>query len=166
MQISKGNLFWGFPLEACPTWLPSHQSTIIMPTYSKTCQELICAWWSNLKLLLPLTMAPNPSVVCVWLFWCFKLTDSFGSSQNFQGQRTASSVFLRKTQIENHQLRVFQRHQRTARFHERTGKEPAVRKAGSWIFQKFWELRFYTKKPISKNFTPARVSGVCMQVDS
>jgi hypothetical protein len=40
MQISKGNLFWGFLLEACLTNQPSNLDN--HANLLQTCQELIC----------------------------------------------------------------------------------------------------------------------------
>jgi hypothetical protein len=40
MQISKGNLFLGFFLEACPTNQPSNHDN--HANLLQTCQELIC----------------------------------------------------------------------------------------------------------------------------
>ncbi len=53
------------------------------------------------------------------LFWCFLW------GRKNQNQRTVS------------QLRLFQKHQRTNSFHERTGTEPVTRRANFFIFLKF-----------------------------
>jgi hypothetical protein len=46
--------------------------------------------------------------------------------KNFQNQ--SSSFFEKKIELENHQLQVFHKHQRTDSFHESTSKEPSERR--------------------------------------
>jgi hypothetical protein len=122
MQISKGNLFLGFLLEACPAWLPSHQTTIITPTYYKTCQELIFVHGDQTSSFFFHWLWLQANVLC----------------------------FLRKPQIENHQPRVFQRHQRPARFHERPAKNQQLERRVLEFFKIFEKLRFYTKNRFQK----------------
>jgi hypothetical protein len=67
-------------------------------------------------------------VLCGYLI--FKITDVFGFSIISEWSNHLFWFFEKKTELENRWLRVFQKHQRTASFHERVGKEQAVRKAG------------------------------------
>ncbi len=152
MQISKGNLFLGsFWRHA---WLISHQTTVIMPTYYKHVKSLF-AWWSNLKLLLPLTIWLQTSVV--WLLWFLKLTDRFGSSQFSKSKNHQFWFFEKKPDREPPVTGI----SATSKNRHFSWKNQQLER---WVLEifKFLENWGSILKPAFKIFTPARGSGyVC-----
>jgi len=101
----------------------------------------------------------------VRLFWFFKLTDGFGSSQ-FSESKNHHFWFFEKTPDREPPVMGISATSKNRHFSWKNRQRTSSLKGGFLNFSIFfWELRFYTKTGL-KNFHSCPGMWVCMQVDS
>ncbi len=84
-------------------------------------------WWESKRPLTALQVSEPKKPVWGRVFDFFVIPPGSGYLEKFQNQRTASSRYLKKNLIQIIAgLGYFEKLQKIAGFHERTGKEPEV----------------------------------------
>jgi hypothetical protein len=87
---------------------------------TRKCESVLCDY---------LTFCTNRQF---WVFQLFRIKEPYQFWFGFlRGEKK------KKAELENHWLHVFQKHQKTNSFHERTGKEPVVVRKKVSFFMKF-----------------------------